>query len=424
MEAGSKASRADTWAALFLVAGCCIGGGMLAMPVATGVNGFWPSLAIMAVCWFAMTASALLLVEVGLWMEEGVHVITMVTRILGRWGKVVSWLVYLFICYASLVAYTAGAGAQLTEWWNLATAMPLDNMWGTLVFLILALSIIYFGSHFVGQANTALFIIMIAAYVALVGMGIDEMHPSFLSYSSWKGAWSVVPLLLTAFSFQTMAPSLIPLLKSDIKALRWAIVGGTCVTFLVYVIWEVLILSIVPVEGEHGLREALKQGVPATLFLRQHVVGWWVVGIAEFFALFAIATSFLAIGLGLWDFLADGLGLKKEGKQQMFLFLLIAVPVAVCATQFERVFYTALEATGAFGDTIINGMIPVLMVWVGRYRLGYRGAWSVPGGKWLLALIFSLFAGAFLLALATQLGLLSNSQWPYDALQIHNPEQI
>lgn len=69
--------------AMFLVAGTCIGGGMLALPVATGVSGFFPSIAIMLVCWLAMTITALLLIEVSLWMEEGVHLISMTSRILG-----------------------------------------------------------------------------------------------------------------------------------------------------------------------------------------------------------------------------------------------------------------------------------------------------------------------------------------------------
>src|SRR5947209_6317188 len=97
--------------AVFLVAGTCIGGGMLALPVATGISGFVPSTFMMALCWLAMTASALLLLEVNLWMKEGAHVITMASTLLGPIGKIVSWCVYLFISYASIVAYTAAGGS-------------------------------------------------------------------------------------------------------------------------------------------------------------------------------------------------------------------------------------------------------------------------------------------------------------------------
>src|SRR5437868_13374543 len=94
-----KVSKANIISAMFLVAGTCIGGGMLALPVATGISGFLPSTLMMTLCWLAMTASALLLLEVNLWMKEGAHVITMASTLLGPVGKIVSWCVFLFISY-------------------------------------------------------------------------------------------------------------------------------------------------------------------------------------------------------------------------------------------------------------------------------------------------------------------------------------
>ena len=89
----SPVNKGRLFSAICLVAGTCIGGGMLALPVATGISGFIPSTFIMALCWIAMTASALLLLEVNLWMKEGAHVITMASTILGPVGRVVSWCV-------------------------------------------------------------------------------------------------------------------------------------------------------------------------------------------------------------------------------------------------------------------------------------------------------------------------------------------
>ncbi len=89
--------KKSTLSAVLLVAGTCIGGGMLALPIATGISGFLPSLLVMAICWFSMTATALLLLEASLWMEEGAHIITMTSTILGRWGDVCpGFCMYLF----------------------------------------------------------------------------------------------------------------------------------------------------------------------------------------------------------------------------------------------------------------------------------------------------------------------------------------
>jgi tyrosine-specific transport protein len=388
-----EVEKGSTLSALFLVAGTCIGGGMLALPVATGMSGFIPSIAIMFVCWLAMTITALLLIEVTLWMEEGVHLISMTSRILGVPGKVVSWCLYLFICYASLIAYTAGGGFQIADAMKNYFDTPILKEHGAIFFILIFGGVIYLGSQIVGRVNTVLFIAMAVSYLALVGVGLDEVKLDLLLQREWKGSLLAVPLLLTAFSFQTMVPSLTPYLKSNIKALRWAIIGGTTLTFIIYAIWQGLVLGIVPVEGTYGLAEALEKGEPATQFLKEHCQGRCVAKIAEFFAFFALVTSFLGIALGLFDFLADGLKIKKAGIGKIVLGILIVAPTIICATYFERVFLVALELTGGFGDSILNGLIPVMMVWIGRYhlRLNKNAPFRVPGGKILLGCVFVFF---------------------------------
>lgn len=393
--------------AIFLVAGTCIGGGMLALPLATGIAGFMPSLLAMAICWLAMTISALLLLEANLWMEEGAHVISMASRFLGPYGKALSWLIYLFICYASIIAYTAGGGVQISLFSDAAFGWPISKEIGCLIFVILFGGVVDLGSRTIGRVNTILFIALIAAYVGLVVIGIPEVKSELLLNRRWSSTLMAVPLLLTTFSFQTMVPSLTPYLKRNASALRWAIIAGTFTTFMVYAIWQSLILGIVPVEGPNGLAAVLNSGEPTSQFLKEHVQGNYVSVVAEYFAFFAIITSFIGIAFGLFDFLADGLRIEKKGWGKIVLGLLIAVPTLICATQFERIFLLALDASGGFGDSILNGMIPVLMVWVGRYRLGLTG-FRVPGGKVVLVAVFIFFALILVLEVLAHLGYVSS----------------
>jgi tyrosine-specific transport protein len=392
-------SKGSVLSGMFLVAGTCIGGGMLALPVATGVGGFMPSLAIMIVCWIAMTITALLLLEVSLWMEEGVHIITMSSRILGLPGKVVSWCLYLFICYASIVAYTAGGGAQLSSVFSYYLDLPISKELGCVIFIVVFGLVVDQGSQLVGRVNAILFIAMIAAYFALVGAGITEVNQSHLEHRNWSLSLMAIPLTLTTFSFQTMVPSLTPYLKRNGKALRIAVIGGTTITFIVYAAWQWLVLGIVPVEGPNSLTEALLHGEPPLQFLRQHVSTPWIGYVAEYFAFFAIVTSFLGIGLGLFDFLSDGLKVEEKGRGKLLLGILIVVPTLLFATQFERIFLVAMESSGGIGDAILNGMMPVLMVWIGRYYMGYSGEFRVPGGKILLSLTFIFFLFALIMQL-------------------------
>lgn len=395
----SLPTKGNLISAMFLVAGTCIGGGMLALPVATGIGGFLPSLLVIVLGWLAMTATALLLLEVSLWMEEGAHIITMTSRLLGTPGKVISWCLYLFVCYASLVAYTAGGGHQIGSALNAYLGWPFSKELGCIIFIICFGLIVDLGSSIVGRINAILFIAMITAYFALVGMGVSEVRPELLTYQDWSYSIWPIPLILTTFSFQTMVPSLTPYLKRHAASLRLSVIGGTAITLFVYIIWQWLILGIVPVGGKNGLQEALRIGEPPTAFLREHVIGQWVCPIAEYFAFFAIVTSFLGIALGLVDFLSDGLKIKKKGWGKVALGTLIILPTLFFATYFERVFLVAMEVTGGIGDSILNGLIPVMMVWVGRYHRGFSGPLRMPGGKPVLALIFACFLAAFIIQL-------------------------
>jgi tyrosine-specific transport protein len=84
----------------------------------------------------------------------------------------------------------------------------------------------------------------------------------------------------------------------------------------------------------------------------------------------------------------------------------------------------ALDASGGFGDSILNGMIPVLMVWVGRYRLGLTG-FRVPGGKLVLVAVFTFFLMTLILEILAHLGHISSIyDGQHDIIQVYHPELI
>lgn len=383
--------KGRVFAAVCLVAGTCIGGGMLALPVTTGISGFFPSSLMMLLCWLGMTASALLLLEVNLWLKEGAHVITMASTLLGPVGKVASWCLYLFISYASIVAYTSAGGTLVINGLG-GAGWEIAKVWACLIFIVVFGGIIYLGNRIVGRVNTVLFVSMIVAYIALMSTGFKEVKTELLTHIHWPTSFLAIPLLLTTFSFQTMLPSLTPYLKRNVQALRWAIIGGTTLTLVVYLLWQWMVLGVVPVAGPNSLIKALEVGEPVTQFFREHVKSPWVSLIAEFFAFFALVTSFLGMALGLFDFLSDGLKIRNEGRGRVILSLLIIIPTFIFAAFFDRIFLVALETSGGFGDSILNGLMPVLMVWVGRYIYKFPEENRTPGGKPLLIAVFLFFA--------------------------------
>lgn len=351
--------------AAFLVAGTCIGAGMLALPVTAAPCGLMPSLSLMAIVYVMMTVTALCLIEIGAMMQKhDSHIISMASMFLGRTGKGVVWILFLFISYASLIAYTAECGSLLSQALSYLFKTSISKTTGCLIFSAIFGPFILGPRHLLGKTNDLLFILLVASYIFFIVVGVGAVQPALLSRSQWSFAYLAIPLVITSFSFQTMVPSLHSFLANHKKALRTAIVLGTSIAFLVYALWLFVIFGSVPFEGAFGLKDALSKGVPATYCLSAITHSTLLPYCAASFALFALTTSYFGLGIGLFDFLSDGLHIPKKGMGRILLGLLVIIPSLIFAISYERIFIVALDISGGFGDTLLNGVIPLTMLFL------------------------------------------------------------
>jgi tyrosine-specific transport protein len=244
---------------------------------------------------------------------------------------------------------------------------------------------------------------MIVAYTIIIGTGISIVRMDYLLREDWSYAYLTIPLLITAFSFQTMVPSLHPFLDHDKKSLRIAVILGTTIAFIVYALWLFVVYGSVPLEGKTGLIQAFTEGEPATYCLGMLTHSTLITHASAFFALFALVTSFFGIGIGLFDFLGDGLNISRKGKGAVALGLLVLIPSLIFAISFERIFIIALDVSGGFGDTILNGIIPLIMLWVGIKRFAPHLARRAGFRNSVIVILLGLFALAFAAEAKTRL---------------------
>lgn len=379
--------------ATLLITGCCIGAGMLGLPVMTAVTGFVPSLTMFLVSWLFMTATALLLLEVNLWFKDDVSIISMAGRTLGRAGKLAGWLCFSFLFYALGVAYIAGSGELISNFLQETTGLTVPYWTGSLVVSCLFGVFVYLGTKSVDLFNRVLMAGLIVSYILLVIFGAPYVNTENLRHKDWTTASLVLPVMIISFGFHNLIPSLTTYLNRDAKRLRLAIICGSAIPLCVYLVWEWLILGLVPIQGKDSFLEILEEGNMATELLKKAAGTLWVVDLAEYFAFFAILTSFLGNSLSFVDFLADGLKIKKDHIGKFWLCLLVILPPFLMAQIYPRIFLTALNYAGAFGAVILFGVLPALMVWSGRYRQHFGQAPQVPGGKIVLSTIIVFALG-------------------------------
>lgn len=368
-----------------LVAGTAIGGGMLALPLATALGGFIPALVIYVLCWLFMTATALLLLEVVLWGKQEVNIISMAKMTLGKPGQIAAWILYLFLFYSLTIAYISGGGGLVEDVMEAFGQTDLPFWIGPLVFVLLFAPFVAFGAKAVDSINKLLMVGLILSFLVFVVLGISHIELNLLTRFNFPAAFAAMPIAFTSFSFQGLIPTLTTYLDRQEKKVRTAIVFGSLIPLLMYIIWEALFLGIVPLDD--------LLSAPTVISPLKEVInlpGLFVVG--EFLAFFALVTSFLGVTLGLLDFLADGLKVKKTPKGRFNLSLLIYLPPLAFSMINPKVFLIALRFAGGLGCALLLGLLPILMVWRGRYSLNYKSVHKLFGGRITLTLLIIFVA--------------------------------
>lgn len=385
---------------ILLVAGCCIGAGMLGLPILSALVGFTPSLILFCFSWLFMVCTGLLLLETNLWFKEDVSIITMADQTLGKIGKAIGWAGFLFLFYALMVAYISGTGALIADFVENFAGYAIPTWIGSLASCLLLGMMVYLGTKAVDWLNRLFMVGLIAAYALLISLGAPHVHNEYLAHSDWTAAYLVIPAMIISFGYHNLIPTLTTYMQGDVKRLRLTILIGSIIPLFVYLIWGWLLLGLVPLEG---FKEAFGQGDMTTRVLKNAIGSSFVVDLANYFAFFAIVTSFLGVSLSFVDFLADGLHVKKDAKGKLLLCLLVIVLPFICALIYPKIFLTALRYAGSFGAVTLFGILPAAMVWAGRYRKNKEGARLLPGGKGALVAIIAIAVAVITLQIVQDL---------------------
>lgn len=369
-----------------LVAGTTIGAGMLALPVATGSAGFIPSLFTYIICWVFMLCTGLLLVEVNLWMPKDTSFISMAEKVLGPLGRNIFWVVYLFLFLTVMIAHAAGGGSILQS----IPGWPLPGWLSTLLYSAVFMPIVYLGARSVDRLNLFLISGVVVFYLGFITVSVTSVRIDLLSYADWGKTWMALPVLFIAFTYQVIIPTLMTYMERNVRKVRLAIFFGSMIPLIIYLVWEFLILGIVPHNGPSGLIETAAQGQNAVAPLKYFVQSEWIVSLSHWFAFFALTTSFIPLALSFFDFLADGLKWKKTGSKRVMLCLLVfGIPLFI-AILYPNIFLKALGYAGGISCAFLFGLMPPVMAWIGRYNKHYpRETRQLPGGKPLLTILIA-----------------------------------
>lgn len=333
--------KSKLFGTLLIVAGTTIGASMLALPLKTAEVGFGAGAVFMAAAWLFMLANSFIILRVtGPYPPEATFH-TIVKDVFGvpGWGAMTTAVLWLF--YALLAAYASGASALIAAYVGMS-----QQLIGTLIFGVLSLSVMV-NTAFTDHMNRWMFIVKLIIFAAILwplcaqiqdGGFLSAFEAPVVSPSSFMG---VLLIFITSFGFHGSITSLVNYNDGDYSRLRWAFFWGTLLSIVIYLVWIFVSLALAGQEVAHiqGMSDmiqymALKAGQP-----------WISVGL-NLFAILAVLTSFLGVGLGLSNYFRDMLSQTQVPFKKGVVGCLTFVPPYLIMMIDPNIFVQALEFAG------------------------------------------------------------------------------
>ena len=405
-----QANSGKFWGGVMLIAGTAVGAGMLGLPLRTGVSGFFPAAFGLIAGFSFMLLSLFVLLEANFYLNNwDANIISMAKARLGLGAQAIAWFCFLMLLYAALAAYMTEGGGLVMQLWE---AMPgvwhpqvgQDSFYGVGLFMVVFGAFVYFGTQMVDYVNRLLMIGLIGSFCTLVFASIPHVHLSYLSEFYPHAIVVSVPVIIASFTSHLILPSLRIYLENDLQQIKKVLLYGSLIPLALYLIWELIIVGMLPLDGETGLAAVAASSHPVGSLadaMHGHLSGNFVGSILGAFSFFALVTSFLAVALSLSDFLSDGFGITKDRplKRLLLLVMTFLPPVLVLmwsASTGTPVFLIALGYLGVF-IAVLYGILPAVMVWKGRYIEGIEAEYRAPGGKG--SLVFLILGSLAIIAI-------------------------
>ncbi|CAE8628335.1 unnamed protein product [Polarella glacialis] len=395
-----------------LIAGCAIGAGILALPTATQSCGGVPSTVALIFVWAYLVVTGLLTAEVSLavmarYGRSATSLRSMAGKTIGTYGALVSSAVFVVVHLVKVMAFMSKGGELLASAAPGIAALPMPP---TLTFAVACGGFVFAakGSKLLEYVNNAFVLVIVAAFFVLVSILLPTASVGrFMAVSNWWQAIDAMPIMVLSLSYHVVVPTVCSQLEGDRSKITAAILSGSGLTCVLFLIWNLTFLASVPQGSLDPLSQLRATGSP--------LVSLSILA----FSLSAIITSFVGFVIPLTDFFqdalrpakcvgqgSDGLGLRKVRD-----FGLTLLPPLACALSRPAMFCQLLDKAGAYGDTLLFGLLPACMALalrrseapsLGEARRvlgGYSRGPLLPGGAPLLVLV-GLFAVGLMLRTA------------------------
>lgn len=358
--------------ALLLVAGTCIGSGMIALPMVSAKLGLIPSLLLMAAIWSIMYYSSLINLELNLQAGQGLSLGALGRYFSGRTAELIGTISLKLLSYALLAVFIYGGSSILQE--LIASKMAAAYSFGNIAtcFSLSAIALLLLPIKLIDYFNRFLFVSLLAIVAILIAglamtMNWSEL-PLFSDQYSSPSAWAaLIPVVFTSFGFQVIFHTLTDYCNKNVKMLKQAFFWGSLIPAIVYIVWTCSILSVVYQDNPqfYAQMTAGKAEVGELIQVLSGIAKWQTVQLLVWWiSLLAIATSILGVGVGLCDAFKGMLSKRvpNAGVRNLFASVITILPAYLVVMYVPNAFIAILGFAGMI-LALIAILLPVYLFW-------------------------------------------------------------
>ncbi|WP_162924175.1 aromatic amino acid transport family protein [Shewanella algidipiscicola] len=367
-----------------IVAGTAIGGGMLALPLATAALGSVAAIILLVVIWGVSAYTSLLMLEINLRSGVGDNVHAITGKTLGKFGQLIQGGSFLSLLYALTMVYLLGGSSLLVSKLDGLFGVQLDSHSAIMLFTLFFGGLIAVGIAWIDKISRVLFSAMVLLLVLVVlfllpDVSLSSMAATAVIEGVEQGSFSgylmaAVPVVFTSFGFHVCIASLVGYLDGDSVKLRKVLLIGSTIPLACYIFWLTVTLGTVGGDRISGFDGSLPQLINALQALAQSSI---VSQSIAFFADLALITSFLGVTMSLFDFIAELTRAKSNASGRLQTWLLTFIPPLLCAIFYPDGFVKVL-GFAAIPLVMMIIILPILMAM--RQRKLALGGYQVMGG--------------------------------------------
>ena len=344
---------------IFLVAGTCIGAGMIALPISMAKIGIIPSVIIIFLTWFFTYYCSLINLELTLRSKMNDNE-SLPLEFSGRGAKFIDDCVVKMLSTFVMAAYFYGCSSIIQELLNYKNIFLTQTL---LLFLIIFLFL--FPKRAISKVNNIVFIVFISLFFLLlirIVVGINFLKTPLIESLKIDFMPSIISLIFTSFGYQLIFYTIKDLCNNDVKMMRRAFFYGSLIPTIVYVLWICCSLAVIYSNNVDFYNLMINSSVEVGDLIREISLPLnikWLQILIYLISIFTIFTSIIGVGLGLYESICKSIG-TRTWKSRLVSLLITMVPPYLISVVVPNAFINVLNFAGVF-LIIICVLIPVYL---------------------------------------------------------------